>query len=179
MNNSIYSLFFAIAFSLCGSCSNTEPQAETQVIVPKTPVVEPTVSSNFEANGIAFEVPNGWAMTDTLDAGGGYYVACERQGAGQSGMIAVTRVDDAKIKLEKMVQQRTPKGTLVEKGVFKGYQAHIARFVNEENGMIMTKTVYAFAACDAKYVFSCLSESQNEAQNEADFQIIMESWKCR
>jgi hypothetical protein len=170
-------LFFGLFFAACAN-DTPEPTA-TNTDVPPPPDHTIMVSSSFEANGIAFEVPNGWAMTDTLDAGGGYYVACERQGAGQSGMIAVTRVDDPKIKLEKMIQQRTPKGTPITKGLFKGYDAFMATCINEENGMEMTKTVYAFEACNAKYVFSCLSESQNAQQNQLDFQTIMDSWKCR
>jgi hypothetical protein len=176
-------LLFISSIFLCGPCSTGGPNSrferEFADSVANSVITPPTVTSIFEANGIGFEVPNGWAMTDTLDAGGGYYVACERTGDNQSGMVSVTRVDDKKIKLEQMMAQRIPKGSLVEKGVFKGYKCLVTQFSNEESSVKMTKTVYVFEACDAKYVFSSIGESQNEAQNQTDVQAIIGSWKCR
>ena len=174
-------IFFIASIFLCGPCSTPcdPPNFEVTDSTSLSTIVQPTVTSTFEANGIGFEVPNGWAMTDTLDAGGGYYVSCEHTGEGESGMISVTRVEDKKIKLAQMMAQRIPKTSLVEKGAFKGYPSLVAQFSNDESGVKMTKTVYVFEACDAKYVFSSIGESQNEAQNQTDFQMIINSWKCR
>jgi hypothetical protein len=176
-------LLFIASIFLCGPCSHGGPgdpsNFENTDSTTLNTMRMPTVTSTFESDGIGFEVPNGWAMTDTLDAGGGYYVACERQGDNQSGMISVTRVEDKKIKLAQMMAQRVPKGCLVENAIFKGYKSLVAQFSNEDSGVKMTKTVYVFEACDAKYVFSSIGESQNEVQNQADFQAIIQSWKCR
>jgi hypothetical protein len=174
-----FSIFLCLLFAACGSdpAPPTIPVATDTVATPI--IVPPTVSSSFEANGIGFDVPNGWAMTDTIEAGGGYYVACERIGENQSGMVAITRVDDPKLKLEKIMEQRIPKGTLVEKGFFNGNKGFVAMVTNEDSGVKMTKNLYVFQACDAKYVFSTLSETQNQVQNQADFQAIIQSWKCR
>jgi len=148
-----------------------------------------TTLTIFQKSGVRFTVPQGWKITDEESGEGSFYVACEKTGFGQSGLVTVvcfeeTRTLDAVLdqyagilskstllKASKLHFEKTAPATY---GTYKGLAR---RYTAKLLGMPHRGTMTAFHAYGLSIVVVEQEAEEDAETNAAGFRALAESFR--